>query len=254
MNRYLPFFRCCGKYLLGCLLGSFLLASGCNSPQPSIGQTLPTPIAVVTKADLLNALDQAGIEVLKMETFAKPLYDVEGENYQIDRDPIIVFETGTEQDQVEISKRLIAGDYSGAEWFSGLPEPRYVWGEGKLILIYPGQEGGVILPLSALLGDPIVGIDSQSEEPFPPSVVAALLWLAQDLEVEPSGINVLRFESVEWPDSCLGLQGPEEDCAQVIVPGWRISLKHGERVYTIRADDVGSELRLESIRPPAEQE
>jgi hypothetical protein len=233
------------KPLLVILLCSFLLASGCGVLLTSSDEPLPTPVEIVTKTELLEALDQAGVEVLETEMIPDPLYGVEGEIYQIGGALIMVFEGESPEGPEQIAGQLIARDYTGAEWFSLFPKPPHVWGAGNLILIYSGEEGGIILTLSALMGDPILGVESLADEPFPPAIVAAVIWLAQTLEVEPSEINVLEFEAVEWPNSCFGLPGMEEDCAQVIVPGWRIVVQYGQRTYAVRTDEVGSELRME---------
>ena len=80
---------------------------------------------------------------------------------------------------------------------------------------------------------------------LPPEVVlAAQQWLANELGVQVEEIEILSTEQVEWTDSCLGLGGPDEICAQVITPGWRaIFLVNGQE-YEVRTDETGAVFRL----------
>ncbi|MCS7040427.1 MAG: hypothetical protein NZP34_12545, partial [Caldilineales bacterium] len=59
------------------------------------------------------------------------------------------------------------------------------------------------------------------------AVAAAQTALAERLQVTVAQVTVVAVEEAEWPDACLGLAGPDEVCAQVIVPGYRIELQVG---------------------------
>ena len=41
------------------------------------------------------------------------------------------------------------------------------------------------------------------------------------------GASLASAERTEWPDSCLGLARPDEVCAQVITPGYRVAVSRG---------------------------
>lgn len=233
------------EFIVGCCIGLLFALSSCRTASTPLAQSPSTLVEIHTKEDLLTTLDEAGIEVQEGGMAPQPLYGTEGQSFQVDSEFITVFEVENRESGNDISERLVSGDYVGAEWISHLSKPPRIWATGKLIVFYPGNEGGIILTLNALMGDPIVGIESSADEPFPPAIPAAIFWLSQSLDVEPSDILVLEFEPMEWPDSCLGLAELEEDCAQVIVSGWRIVLKRGGEEYVIRADEVGSSLRLE---------
>src|SRR5512135_1770366 len=48
--------------------------------------------------------------------------------------------------------------------------------------------------------------------------------LGQQLGVDPLTIRLVKVEPVDWPDSCLGLPGEAEMCAQMITPGFRVTV------------------------------
>ena len=224
--------------------------AACGTAQPHSSQAPPTPVEIVTGADLLEALNRAGVEVVDVETVLNPLYEAEGRVYRVGSALVMLYESNDAQAQERISERLVSGDTSGAKWFSLFEQPPYVWANGNLILIYPGEEGGLVLTISALMGDPILGVESVVDEPFPPGVVNSIAWLAQALQVEPGAIEVLEFESAAWPDSCLGLAELEEDCGLVTVSGWRIVAQVDHAMYTLRTDEMGLEVRLETETVP----
>jgi hypothetical protein len=57
-------------------------------------------------------------------------------------------------------------------------------------------------------------------------------------------IDVIAVKPMEWPDSCLGLAGPDEFCAQVITPGYEVTLTVDGQEYVFRTDE-----ELNIIRP-----
>ena|SRR3989344_8871680 len=60
--------------------------------------------------------------------------------------------------------------------------------------------------------------------------------LSELLKIPENSIAVLSVKKAEWPDSCLGVDTGEL-CAQVITPGYKISLKGtGERIYIYHTD------------------
>jgi hypothetical protein len=57
-------------------------------------------------------------------------------------------------------------------------------------------------------------------------------------------IRFVRMEAQDWPDSCLGLGGPQETCAAVITPGYQVELDAAGVAYVLRTNADGSEGRL----------
>ncbi len=64
-----------------------------------------------------------------------------------------------------------------------------------------------------------------------------------DVPVEE--IEVTSAEEEEWPDACLGLADEDEVCAEVITPGWRVTLTADGEEYVVRTDQNGSVVRIE---------
>lgn len=58
-------------------------------------------------------------------------------------------------------------------------------------------------------------------------------------------IEVTSAEEEEWPDACLGLADEDELCAEVITPGWRVTLTADGEEYVVRTDQNGSAVRVE---------
>ncbi len=79
------------------------------------------------------------------------------------------------------------------------------------------------------------------------AVDSATADMAAQLNLDLEAIQVIKVEDAEWSDSCLGLGGPAESCALVIVPGYRITLEADGVQYVYRTDESGSTLRLEQI-------
>ena len=50
---------------------------------------------------------------------------------------------------------------------------------------------------------------------------------------------------MDWPDACLGLLDKEAMCAEVITPGFRVTLEANGKTYVYRTNETGLVLRLE---------
>ncbi len=74
------------------------------------------------------------------------------------------------------------------------------------------------------------------------AVAAAKDALATRLHVGPSGLTVQSATAVQWPDSCLGAAGPDEMCAMIVTPGWRIVLSASGADYEFHTNRDGSEV------------
>lgn len=81
---------------------------------------------------------------------------------------------------------------------------------------------------------------------LPVAAVRAREELAAELGVDLETVQVLSFEQEEWPDSCLGMAGPDEMCLQVITPGWRILLSANGETYEVHTDRTGDSVRIGS--------
>ncbi len=88
-------------------------------------------------------------------------------------------------------------------------------------------------------------------EPSLPSELPQLVETAVLSEVsERSGVpvdelQVVDAEAVEWPDACLGLANEGEVCAQVITPGWRVTVQGDGQTHTVHTNEDGTAVRVE---------
>jgi putative hemolysin len=75
---------------------------------------------------------------------------------------------------------------------------------------------------------------------------AARLALANRINVPITDVKLSKLESVNWPDSCLGLADPTEACNLVITPGFKITLQVGTVTFVMHTDLTGENIREES--------
>lgn len=88
--------------------------------------------------------------------------------------------------------------------------------------------------------------ETAEQMPSPPAKLVEDLKsiLSTKTGVPSYDILFISAEAVEWSDACLGATKPEEICAQVITPGYRIILSTLTEEYEFHTDRTGQELRL----------
>jgi hypothetical protein len=208
------------------------LAAACSAAREPEG---PRIEAV---ADLRSALTEAGVDVAETAIMPSLTTPPGGRVVYLGDEQVEMYEAESEAAQRDEVQQLLRR----------LPavSPPNVWGRGRVIVLYAGQDGATIALLSGLMGDSLTLSAPAPDEPYPPAVVAAIGWLADEIEVEAIDVSVIAFEPVEWPDACLGLAEPDEMCAGVITPGWRVTLQVDDREITVRTDELGSAVRQEA--------
>lgn len=70
--------------------------------------------------------------------------------------------------------------------------------------------------------------------------------LAQRTGEPASAFAIQSSENKTWPDSCLGLAQEGQMCAQVMTPGWRVTVQSGEKNWVYRTNQNGRTVLLES--------
>jgi hypothetical protein len=100
--------------------------------------------------------------------------------------------------------------------------------------------------LNRVAGTPLVG-GVATDDDLPAAVETAVEMLAEELPAAVEEFQVVAFESVEWPDGCLGLANPDEMCTQAIVPGWRVVLEARNQQYEVRTDMQGTQIRWQQL-------
>jgi ribosomal protein L20A (L18A) len=96
---------------------------------------------------------------------------------------------------------------------------------------------------------PPAGETNTGEIPSPEAALMARLELIERLAVPEETVGIVSVSQAEWPDPCLGIPNPEELCAQVITPGYRVELDVAGETYAIRTNLDGSEIRMERSDP-----
>lgn len=84
------------------------------------------------------------------------------------------------------------------------------------------------------------------EDVLPPDVALNIRnQVSEILGVPVESIQLETVEQTEWPDSCLGLGGPDESCAQAVTPGWLLVFSANGQQYSFRADQTATVIRQE---------
>jgi hypothetical protein len=193
-------------------------------------------------ADLLSALADAGAEVVTI-SLNSPLFDVDSRVVMLngEKSELYEFENVDERERGVIHLQALLED----DWKDTADElsSARIWSHDRLIVVYFGRDGGTILLLSGLLGDPLQKPALAEDEPYPPAVPAAIHALAEAKGEDPSLIQVLSYTFVVWSDGCLEYPHPDEDCTQALTSGWRILLQLGDQEIEIHSDEMGGKIR-----------
>jgi hypothetical protein len=162
--------------------------------------------------------------------------------------------TLVDQSKQDLSERLKVAvtdirlqSVQAVEWSDsslGCPEP----GMNYLMVISPGyliklEAGGKTYEYHADLEhafyckDPKPPARKESQEDIEAELSkAAQMDLAKKLGVTSTEIEVVKIESVMWPDGSLGCPKPGMMYTQAVVPGYRITLSSGGQEYDYHAD------------------
>ncbi len=203
-----------------------------------------TPLAQSYESidDLLNALDDAGAEIVTISLDA-PLFEVDSRTVMLngEKSEFYEFENADERERGVIHLQALLEE-AWKDTANELSSAR-IWSHDRLIVVYFGRDGGTILLLSGLLGDPLQKPELAEDGPYPPAVPAAIHALAEAKGEDPSLIKVLSYTFVTWSDGCLEYPHPDEECTQALTSGWRILLQLGDQEIEIHSDEMGGKIR-----------
>jgi len=79
---------------------------------------------------------------------------------------------------------------------------------------------------------------------LPPAVLTVRKMLSEQLGITPELLIVPEVAAIDWPDSCLGAASPDEMCAQVITPGYRIVFDVNGKRYVVHSTEQGDLYRV----------
>ena len=107
--------------------------------------------------------------------------------------------------------------------------------DGRLYTLHTDADGSAIRQVT------LEGLEPVSTEA---AGQAAVNFIAVHTGQPASSIQVVSVEAVDWPDACLGVSIPNVMCAQVITPGYRVSLTAGGQTYEVHTDLSASNMAL----------
>jgi hypothetical protein len=198
-------------------------------------------------ADLVAALQAAGAQVQEGNPLDQPFFSISGRILMVNGGEAQVFEFPDRLQREKASTRItIDGQPSPTVMIQWLDDPHF-WGVGRLIVLYVGSDPAVLDALNGVLGEPLTRPLDELEADVNkdlPAVRAAVDRLAQQQGVLATDITVVSVEARQWPDACLGAAGAGQSCAQVITPGYLVTLLLNGRTYPVRTDQTGSLVRL----------
>jgi hypothetical protein len=76
---------------------------------------------------------------------------------------------------------------------------------------------------------------------------AARIYIAEELDAEPMKLTLVDVTPLDWPDACLGLPKPDEVCAQIVTPGFRLNVRGGNAIYEFQTNRDASQVRQKTI-------
>lgn len=248
-----------------------LLAAGCSTPTPTLppaptegsadpaadvpteppadaAPTVPPtpaePVGVTDTAELIAALQAAGIAVEMGERIEQGAFSTDAQVIRLGEQDVQVFEYADEGTRAADSSSIgqdgatIGG--TAVTWAA----PPHFWAAEKLLVLYVGTDQATIELLSAVLGDPLFG-GSEAANPLPPATVLDVReMVAAQLGVPGPDVEIVSYEAVEWPDACLGLAEEGEMCAQVVTPGWLIVFNANGQELEFHTDESGENVRI----------
>lgn len=256
------------KILATLALGVVLILAACAPatppPLPETGIGTPT-VVIETYAEFFAALQATDADVEATGQVQQPFFPVAGQAIRVDGAEVQVFEFQDEATRRAVSDPIIAtGELAGPTVVEWVGQPNF-WAEGRLIVLYIGEDMALIDLISDILGTPITltpvpgappaavtppevtpdaSVTPGTSDDLPPAaVISALFQLARELGVSTDQIEIVSMGQSDWPDACLGLAAPGEACAQVITPGWQVIVEVGGQQYEVRTDDTGQVVR-----------
>lgn len=88
-------------------------------------------------------------------------------------------------------------------------------------------------------------MSNMPEESLAPELQQAFLKsVGAEQSLSPDALNIVKSEAADWPDACLGLSGMGEFCAQMITPGWAVTVTDGQQTWDYRTDLDMTQIRL----------
>lgn len=137
-------------------------------------------------------------------------------------------------DQLDVEVHLIKiHQFDSAKWPDGclgFPEANEVCTEA----IITGYKGTVQMSNQEFVFHS--NGDGSVVKLIPMAAMRALKLLAENEKAATEKIQISNIEAVDWPDTCLGIQNPDQLCAQVVTPGYQVNLQFNGKDYIFHTD------------------
>lgn len=225
-------------------VGLVLLVTACGGGEAQLPASTPGAASfsdIGGLANLVDALRGRGTTVETGETVNQPFLPVQGRILTVDGVDVQVYEFATSDARQEVSATITeGGDVIGAVVPEWIDQPNF-WAQGRLIVLYIGRDEPTINLLSFVLGSPLTGEGLSDLPPRP--IQIALEQMAADLGVAPEQLSVEEIDEKEWPDACLGLPEPNEECAEEVTAGWLALVDINGQIYELHTNDSGEVAR-----------
>ena len=202
-------------------------------------------------AELLAALQAAGATVTSGGDIDQPFIPVKGHLITINGADVQVFEFQDDATRQQVSDAISQAQNSiDTSLPSGTDMPNF-WANGRLIVLYIGQDQATINILTKILGNTITQVPSPSTaEPPSPAALVAQKRLATALGVSANQVQLMSAEQVQWPNTCLGLAQSGQACAAMVTPGWRLVFDVNGQNYEVRTNATASIVRWQRQAGP----
>ncbi len=235
------------------VFGALLLAlTVWGQPQPALAGSGVSPAAggpqtsqgsqIGGYAELLTALQAAGATVTPGGDIDQPFIPVKGHLIAVNGADVQVFEFQDDATRQQVSDTISQAQNSiDTSLPSGIDQSNF-WAQGRLIVLYVGQDQATINILTKVLGNAIT-LAPQAAVPPPQATLAAQNRLAQALGVSAAQVQLASAEQVQWPNACLGLEQSGEACADMMTPGWRMVFNVNGQQYEVRTNETASVVR-----------
>jgi hypothetical protein len=106
-----------------------------------------------------------------------------------------------------------------------------VAGNGKQLTYETNRNGSQIK---------LAGSNTQSETAnLPKNIAEQILAQASQQSGKPvSRLQIVEAQRKQWPDACLGISKPGVACAQIVVPGWQVTVSDGQQRWVYRVGEA----------------
>ena len=110
-----------------------------------------------------------------------------------------------------------------------------VTGNGKRLIYETNNNGSQI----KLAGGDIKGNTQNNTANLPKNIAEQILAQASQQSGQPvSRLQIVVSQRKQWSDACLSIRKPGVACAQIVVPGWQVTVSDGQQSWVYRVGEA----------------